>query len=242
MTLTESDEPDADGHQEDLERRVNEVESQVEQHAEIIEQQKEMITYLGARLRWYENAHTPPSKRLPGGLGADTDNDDDADSGKTGETASDGDESSGGAETADSESKTAGRKEGHEGTTRTLSDPDRTVWVDVGYCPNCGRKHVDPDEYRTRTCIDVPHPIPTEVVRYELGVHECDCDSTVTAEHPDCPESGDYGPHLLTLATLFRCHSRLPHRKQVDQFAWLFDHELSHATIYNKLDNGGRSG
>ena len=250
MAPTESNERDGVGRQEALERRVDELETKVERQAET-------ISHLRARLRWYENPNTPPSKRFPGGPGgADTDddgpddptssgstddneegNDTDADTGTNGATTgNEADESSSAdAETTDSEDTTRGRNEGHDGTTRTLPDPDRTVRVDESYCPHCGCTLTDPDDYASHTVIDVPHPIPTEVVEYELGVHDC-CGTTVTAEHPDCPETGDYGPHLLTLAALFRHHSRLPHRKQAEQFAWLFDHELSHATIYNMLD------
>ena len=74
-------------------------------------------------------------------------------------------------------------------------------------------------------------PIPVEVVKYELGKHEC-CNEAV-AEHPDCPETGRFGPRLLTQTALLRYHGRLPHRKQAELFDWQLDHPVSSGTIYN---------
>lgn len=176
---------------------------------------EDQIQQLEARLKRYENSNTPPSRR--GGAapapdpphGDDTDNDDDADN-----------------------DSSPGRKPGHEGTTRPPPDPDRSVRVEEACCPDCGRLLTDPDDYDSCVIVDIPLPIPLEIVEYELGKHEC-CGNEVVAEHPACPETGRFGPHLLAQAALLRYHGRLPHRKQAELFNWQLDYPVSSGTIYN---------
>jgi hypothetical protein len=81
---------------------------------------------------------------------------------------------------ADSDAS-SGRNPGHEGTTRPPPDPDRTVRGEEGYCPDYGRVLTDPDEYDFCTIINIPLPIPVEVIKYELGKHECCCGNEIIA-------------------------------------------------------------
>jgi len=190
--------------------------------------QNERIEELENQLKKYENAHTPSSKQ--GGAGQSP-QDDDSDQEDTDTPNENDDEEAVGDSDADSDSS-PGRNPGHEGVTRPPPDPDRTVRVGEGYCPDCGRVHTDPDEYDSHIVIDIPLPVPTEVVKYELGKHEC-CGNEIVAEHPDCPQEGRFGPRLLAQTALFRYHGRLPHRKQVELFDWQLDQPVSSGTIYN---------
>jgi transposase len=203
--------------------------------------QNEHIQELDARLKQYENAHTPPSKQNGDGDGdededgdgkADDDQGQSADSTEDDQSETEQDDDADGDPDAASDSS-PGRNEGHEGTTRPPPDPDRTVRVEQGYCRDCDRILTDPDEYISRIIVDIPHPVPTEVTKYELGKQVCDCGNEIVAEHPDCPETGRFGPHLLAQTALLRYHGRLPHRKQADFFDWLLDHPVSQGTVYN---------
>nr|WP_224830411.1 IS66 family transposase [Saliphagus infecundisoli] len=186
--------------------------------------QNDRIAELENRLKQYENPHTPSSKQ--GGAGnqqnSDSEQDDEnEDAGSDSDAASD---------------SSPGRNPGHEGTTQPPPDPDTTVRVGEAYCHDCGRVLTDPDEYVSRIIVDIPLPIPIEVTEYELGKQECSCGNEVLAEHPDCPETGRFGPHLLAQTALLRYHGRLPHRKQAELFDWQLDHPVSPGTIYNMTE------
>ena len=204
----------------------------------VLEQQN---TYLRNRLRNYENPNTPPSQE--GGAGAppddespSPDHDDDAESGV--DDADDEDEyddrtneeGAGGDAASD---PSPGRSPGHEGTTRPPPDPDRTVWVENGYCPDCDHVLTDPDSYISQTVVETPLPVPLTVVKYERGKHHCSCGNEILAEHPECPQTGRFGPNILAQTALRRFHQRLPNRRQAEVFDWQLDHPVSHRTIYN---------
>jgi len=189
--------------------------------------QNERIEELENRLKKYENAHTPSSKQ---GSAGQSPQDDDS------EQDDENDEAGGDADAASDSSSGPGRNSGHEGTTRPPPDPDRTVRVGEAYCPECDRVLNDPDEHVSRVIVDIPLLVSTEVTKYELGKQECSCGNEVVAEHPDCPETGRFGPHLLAQAALLRYHGRLPHRKQAELFDWQLDHPVSPGTIYNMTE------
>ena len=184
------------------------------------------IEQLEARLKQYENPNTPPSKqggaaKSPGGDGQDGDEDEESE-----------EDDAGGDPDAASDSS-PGRSEGHEGTTRPPPEPEETIRVDQGYCPDCEQILSNPENYVSQTVIDVPLPVPTTVVKYELGKHHCSCGNEVVAEHPDCPKKGRFGPNIMAQTALSRFHQRLPNRKQAELFDWELDHPVSHRTIYN---------
>ena len=188
--------------------------------------QQQEIEQLEARLKQYENPNTPPSKqggaaKSPGGDGQDGDEDEESE-----------EDDAGGDPDAASDSS-PGRSEGHEGTTRPPPEPEETIRVDQGYCPDCEQILSNPDNYVSRTVIDVPLPVPTTVVEFQLGKHNCSCGNEVVAEHPDCPEKGRFGPNILAQTALGRFHQRMPNRKQAELFDWELDLPISHRTIYN---------
>ena len=189
--------------------------------------QNERIEELENRLKKYDNAHTLSSKQ--GGAGQQPQNSDS-------EQDDENDEAGGDSDAASDSSSGPGRNPGHEGTTQPPPDPDRTVRVGEAYCPDCDCVLTDLDEYISRIIVDIPHPIPTEVTKYELGKQECSCGNEVVAEHPDCPETGRFGPRLLAQTALLRYHGRLPHRKQAELFDWQLNHPVSPGTIYNMTE------
>jgi hypothetical protein len=143
------------------------------------------IDELEAKLKQYENAHTPSSKK--GGAG-----------GGNGRNGSDDNE------TDDDSSPVC--EEGHEATTRTPPEPEETRIVGNGFCPDCEHVLTDPDDYTSQIVIDTPLLIQTTVVEYNLGKHECSCGNEVVAEHLDCPQTERFGPNIMALATLSRSH------------------------------------
>jgi len=192
---------------------------------QVTDQQQE-IEQLKARLKQYENPNTPPSKqggaaKSPGSGDQDED-----------EAEKSLEDDAGGVRVAASDSS-PGRSEGHEGTTRPPPEPEETIQVERGYCPDCEQILSSPDSYVSRTVIDVPLPVPTTVVEYKLGKHHCSCGNEVVAEHPDCPETGRFGPNIMAQTALGRFHQRLPNRKQAELFDWELDLPISHRTIYN---------
>ncbi len=187
--------------------------------------QQRQIEQLETRLKRYENPNTPPSKQ--GGAAGSPGND-----GSDEEENGDQEDDAGGDADAASDSS-PGRDEGHEGTTRPPPEPEETIRVDQGFCPDCEQTLSNPDSYVSRTIIDIPLPIPTTVTEYELGKHRCSCGNEVVAEHPDCPETGRFGPNIMAQTALGRFHQRLPNRKQAELFEWELDIPISHRTIYN---------
>ena len=148
--------------------------------------QNERIEELENRLKKYENAHTPSSKQ--GSAGQQPQNEES-------DQDEENDEAGGDSDAASDSSFGPRRNPGHEGTTRPPPDPGRTVRVGEAYCTDCDRVLTDPDEYVSRVIVDIPLPVPTEVTKYELGKQECSYGKEVVAEHPDCPETGRFGPH-----------------------------------------------
>ena len=188
--------------------------------------QQQEIEQLEARLKQYENPNTPPSKQ--GGAAKSPGRDD-----QDGDEDEESEEDDAGGDPDAASDSSPGRSEGHEGTTRPPPEPEETIRVDQGYCPDCEQILSNPDNYVSRTVIDVPLPVPTTVVEFQIGKHNCSCGNEVVAEHPDCPEKGRFGPNIMAQTALGRFHQRLPNRKQAELFDWELDLPISHRTIYN---------
>jgi len=149
--------------------------------------QQERIEELESELKRYKNAHTPSSKQG----GADGSGENNSSDGDGEDADTDREESASGDAASDSSS---GRDEGHEGTTRTPPEPEKTIHVNEGYCRDCDCVLTNPDDYVSQTVIDIPLPVPTTVVEYQLGRHECSCGNEIVAERPECPKTGRFGP------------------------------------------------
>jgi len=124
----------------------------------VIEQQSERIEELEARLRKYENPHTPPSKRRSGTNESPTSQDDEDDDVRT-------------------DGGTPGRKDGHDPEWRSTADPDEEVEVTCDCCPDCGEYFdesvgVSPDSlrrYRTHSHQNSPSTTATATSATPVG-------------------------------------------------------------------------
>jgi hypothetical protein len=180
--------------------------------------QQQQIKQLEARLKWYENPNTLPSKQ--GGAAKSPSSD-----GQIEDKDEDPDEDDAGVDPDAASDSSPGRSEGHEGTTQTAPEPEETIQVVRD--PDCEQTLSSPDSYVSRTVINVPLPVPTTVIEYKLGKHHCSCGNEVVAEHPDCPERGRFGPYIMAQTTLGRFHQRLPNRRQAELFDWKLDLPIS---------------
>ncbi len=139
---------------------------------------------LEARLRKYENAHTPPSLR--GGFCSKT------------------------SEVKD----TPGREKGHQGAYRAVSIPTGSIEVLMKECPHCAARLGKPFKIESRIVEEVPEPQPVEIIEYRVGHYQCPtCNTIAIATHPDLPRSGRFGIGVLAQTALLKYEERLPLRK-----------------------------
>jgi len=114
------------------------------------------IEQLEARLKQYENPNTPPSRQ---GGAANSPGDD----GQTEDEDQEPDEDNAGCDSDAASDPSPGRSKGHEGTTRTAPEPEETIHVDQRFCPDCEQILSSPDNYLSRTVIDIPLAVPTPI-------------------------------------------------------------------------------
>lgn len=180
---------------------------------------------LQRQLRQHENGLTPSSKQR----GTTTSN-----NGGSDETATDDrDDEQTTLDGAEDEQQKPGRKKGHEGTTRSEPDPDRTVVVHETSCEHCGSELGDPDDTTSRTIEDIPDPEDTEAVEYEIGHYECDCGETTVATHEDLPSEGDFGHNVLVQTTLLKFDQRVTYGRMQEFYEAAFELELSTGSLYS---------
>lgn len=196
---------------ETLRQRVDDLEVE-------LEQKDERIDRLEARLRQYENPHTPPSKQRDTS-GSGDDNDLQTDGG------------------------TIGRYPGHDPAWRPLPEPDEVIEVIADCCPDCDEPLGEPIDVTPRFIEEIPDPEPIETTRYDLHHYECGgCGSEVQAAHPDCPTEGAFGVTVQAQAALARYEYRLPYRKVADRFDQLFELDLSAASAWHATERVARAG
>ncbi len=150
--------------------QVTELEKENKELKEKLAGRDEKIKRLWKKLRRYHNPHTPSSKKL------------------------------GSSESKSSKSKSqrnklgerdSGRREDHEGVTRSQAEPDRTIIVEEENCSHCGAKLGESERTETRVIEDIADPQPVEVTEYEIDHYECDsCGEEVVAGHEDLPPEG----------------------------------------------------
>lgn len=210
---------------EDLQTRVSDLEAENQRLTEEnqrlreeLEAKDERIDHLEARLRRYENPHTPPSKQRDT---ATTDDDEDL-------------QTDGG---------TIGRNPGHDPAWRPLPEPDEVVDVTAETCPDCGEALDEAVDVTPRFIEEIPDPDPIETTRYDLHHYECDgCGDEVQASHPECPTDGQFGTTVQAQAALARYEYRLPYRKVADRFDQLFELDLSAASAWHTTERVARAG
>lgn len=164
-------------------------------HAELhrlLSEKEEKIAKLEKRieelenlLRIHDNPHTPPSqRRYPSG------NNDGEHHGKP------------------------GRRDGHEGVTRPVPEPDRTVKVSANICPKCGALALKCTGQHSRVIEDIPpvqQRIVTEFIVSEY--HCCNCGHDFAPTHPDLPKEGRFGNNIIAETAMMRFQCRVPLRK-----------------------------
>lgn len=213
--------------------RAAELEAENRELAERIEEleaqlavERERNQRLHRQLRQHENAHTPSSKKR----GTTT-----SGANRNGEHGSDdgqGEQATLEVEDEEAGRKTPGRNEGHEGTTRSTPDSDRTVVVQEECCSHCGTELGDPDRTTTRTIEDLPDPGGTEAVEYEIGHYECGCGEETVATHQDLPADGAFGHNVLVQTTLLKFDQRVPYGRIQEHYEASFELALSTGSLY----------
>jgi FtsZ-binding cell division protein ZapB len=158
---------------DDLQERVSALEAENERLREEnanlreqVEAKDEKNDALDARLRQYENPHTPPSKERSSHASDIDDTEDDV-------------RTDGG---------TVGRNPGHDPAWRPQPDPDHDVEVPADTCPDCGTGLDEFVGVSPRCVKEIPEPDPVETTRYNLHHYDCECtDTTIQATHLECP-------------------------------------------------------
>src|SRR3990167_4760517 len=108
------------------------------------------------------------------------------------------------------ERKRRGQKPGHEGTTRPVPEPDKTVIATAERCEHCKRPLGEPIGYVRRVIEDIPDTAPVVVTRYFLGWYDCACGMETVATHPSCPRAGRFGRNLRRQVEAMKYRQRLP--------------------------------
>lgn len=153
---------------------------------------REMVLRLEARLKQYENPHTPSSrKRFKGNSGGDA-----------------------------VAPRKHGGVIGHRGATREVPEPDRIVPVTRDVCPRCGSLLGDSVEVEQRTIEEIPPPQKVLVTRYDLHRYVCPrCGCEVAARHDECPREGGLGVRVMAEIIVLRFQLRGVLRR-IQEFLW----------------------
>ena len=213
---------------DELRERLSALEEENERLRAENDELKETIAKLTARLKRYENPHTPPSKRRDSSGNGDSSEDDDTEN----------DDSS-----ARTDGGTVGRDPGHEAAWRQFPDIDDIVNATMECCPACGDQLGDAIDILPRIIEEIPEPPPIETIQYNLHEYDCSgCGSSVRADHPDCPAEGQFGVNVLAQAAYARYMCRLPYRKVADRFEDLLGLELSGAVAWHSVERMARAG
>lgn len=125
-----------------------------------------------------------------------------------------------------------GQKNGHEGITRPVASPDKTVAVVADKCPGCGHCLNDPFRVESRTIEDLPEPRQAVVTEFLIAHYRCpNCGSEIVPEHPDLPKEGRFGKNMISQVTMMKFGDRMPHRKIRKALKRIYGTDLSAATI-----------
>jgi len=125
-----------------------------------------------------------------------------------------------------------GQKKGHEGTTRPLPDPDRTIVLTACRCPNCRSRNLSIKGEQKSIIEDLPdirHAVVTEFVQ-RLYVCE-DCGAVIIPTHPELPKGGRFGKRLISQVTMMKYADRITYRKIRKALSRQYGIDLSAATV-----------
>lgn len=103
------------------------------------------------------------------------------------------------------ETKKRGAPKGHKGATRPMPTPDEIVEVTADFCEQCGSRNLSNGFVEETIIEDLPPPPKIKIIQYNKHTYECqDCGHEFTAKHPDCPQEGLFGIHLLVYITMLK--------------------------------------
>lgn len=153
------------------------------------------------RLAFYENPHTPPSRRRP----------------KEKKPLSSG--------------RKRGAPAGHRGESRPLPSRVEVVVVPAGRCERCGSSDLEHVRVKEKTIEDlpeVPAPVATTFRREQVKCQACG--HVFTAVHPKCPRVGRLGVNLLVFLVMLRFLPRSVLRKAGEVLEHVYHVRISAAT------------
>lgn len=105
-----------------------------------------------------------------------------------------------------------GGKRGHQGKTRVIPQPDRTVEVNLNCCPNCAGELQVWDSFDQHTVEDIVLPAAkTRVIEYLKRRYYCmNCQREMVATHPDEVANSHFGVTTLSLIMVLKQKLHLP--------------------------------
>jgi transposase len=185
-----------------LEKRITDLEEKNKKLREINQK-------LEAKLRQYENPHTPSSQQKFKG-----------NSGGNGNTPG-----------------KRGAPKGHRGATRLRPKPDKIIDVVACECERCGSQNLqDLDKQKQHIIEDLPPVEKSEVTQYDQHWVKCmNCGYVFLSKHPDCPQVGGLGVRLMTQITLARFQLRGV-LQRISEFLWShWNFDLSVTGVHDVL-------
>jgi transposase/IS1 family transposase len=129
-----------------------------------------------------------------------------------------------------------GRPKGAEGSTRPTPQPTETIDVTTDSCPKCKRLLGDPDFVETKIIEEIPEPQPVKVTGFKIAHYNCACGEHIVAKHPDCPETGRFGPRLQAEVAAMKFDERLPMKKICSSLMARYGLKLTPASILEILN------
>ena len=148
---------------------------------------REELERVKRKLVFYENPHTPPSRRMPR------------------------------KKTREGSPKKRGAPQGHRGGGRPRPVDAEIVVVSADECEKCGSrnlKRLRKKEKTVENLLQVPKPEAKTFIRDKVQCN--DCGHVFTAKHPECPIIGRLGVRLLVWLVMLRFLPRSVLRRGVE--------------------------
>jgi len=105
-----------------------------------------------------------------------------------------------------------GGKIGHQGKTRILPQPDRTIEVTLNCCPNCAGDLNSWDSFVSHTVEDIVLPTTkTVITNYQKRRYYCNnCQTEIVPTHPDEIPNSHFGVTTLSFILLLKQKLHIP--------------------------------
>ncbi len=164
---------------------------------------------LNKKLQFYDNAHTPPSRKMPEKKKTENKN-------------------------KDKNKKTTGERgapKGHKGAT-SKPKPTKFKQHTPAKCPECGSKDLKIIKTQIRDITEVPPQVQPETTRHHVDLCSCkSCGKKDIIPETDFPTKGNYGNNIVTQAVA-NYIDRLPHRRNAEALT-LRGIKISPASAHN---------